>query len=71
MLVREGTGVGLRRRALSVEPAHQPGWDLVTLRAAYLERLIDEATGFGADVLILDPPEARKAVIDRLRAVAS
>ncbi len=71
LLVREGTGVGLRRRALSVEPAHRPGWDLVTLRAAYLERLVDEATGFGFDVLILDPPEARKAVIDRLRAVAS
>jgi proteasome accessory factor B len=68
VLVREGTALGLRRRATSVQP-HGDGWDLVEVQVSHAERLADEAAGFGADVVIVEPPEARKAVIERMRAI--
>jgi proteasome accessory factor B len=68
LLVREGTALGLRRRATSVQ-SNGGGWDLVELQVSSAERLADEAAGFGADVVIVEPPEARKAVIERMRAI--
>jgi len=68
LLVREGTALGLRRRATSVQP-NGGGWDLVELQVSHAERLADEAAGFGADVVIVEPREARKAVIERLHAI--
>lgn len=70
VLVREGAALGLRRRATSVQP-QGGGWDLLELAVADAERLADEAAGFGADVVIVEPAEARKAVLSRLRAVAA
>jgi proteasome accessory factor B len=67
--VRAGTGVSLRRRAISIV-ASEPGWDDVTLTAPDAMRIADEAAGFGADVVVLAPPEARAAVIARLQALA-
>ncbi len=66
--VRVGAGGGLRRRAISVVPAG-PGWDDVTLTTPYAQRIADEVAGFGADVIILEPAEARAAVITRLQAI--
>jgi proteasome accessory factor B len=79
LLVRKGIGVGLRRRSTSVVPAQvdrpdRPdlsGWDVVSLTVADAERLVDEVVGFGADVLVLEPADARQAVLDRLRAVVA
>jgi proteasome accessory factor B len=68
VLVREGTAFGLRRRATSVRPRGD-GWDLVELPVANAERLADEAAGYGADVVIVEPVEARQAVLARLRAL--
>jgi predicted DNA-binding transcriptional regulator YafY len=34
-----------------------------------VERLADEAVGYGADVLVVEPAEARAAVLARLRDV--
>src|SRR5580693_8483860 len=60
--VRSGTGVGLRQHAVSVraDETGSPGWDLVTT---------DYAAWFGPDVVILDPPDLREAVIARLKGV--
>jgi proteasome accessory factor B len=69
VLVREGAAQGMRRRASSVAP-HGDGWDLLELPIAHAERLADEAIGFGPDVVILQPADARAAVLARLRAIA-
>jgi proteasome accessory factor B len=66
--VRRGAAFGLRRRAASVTPLDD-SWDLIELPVPHVERLADEAVGYGADVIVVDPPEARAAVLSRLRAV--
>ncbi len=66
--VRAGAGVGLRRHAVSVRPDDTgPGWDLVTTRFGDLGWFADYAASFGPDVVVLDPPDLREAVIRRLK----
>jgi proteasome accessory factor B len=68
--VRAGGGVGLRRHAVSVQPDDSvPGWDLVTTRFADLGWFADYAASFGPDVVVLDPPDLREAVIRHLKGV--
>ena len=68
--VRTGGGVGLRRHAVSVQPDESaPGWDLVTTRFADLGWFADYAASFGPDVVVLDPPDLREAVIRHLKGV--
>jgi proteasome accessory factor B len=68
--VRAGGGVGLRRHAVSVQPDESaPGWDLVTTRFADLGWFADYAASFGPDVVVLDPPDLREAVIRHLKGV--
>jgi proteasome accessory factor B len=68
--VRSGTGVGLRQRAVSVRADEaSPGWDLVTTRFADVGWFADYAASFGPDVIVLDPPDLREAVIRRLKGV--
>lgn len=69
LLVRKGAAIGLRRRATSVQPRDDE-WDLLEAPVSHAERLADEAAGFGADVVIVEPAEAREAVLERLRAIA-
>ena len=69
LLVRRGSGGELRRTATGVRPADE-GWDEVTVGFADPERLADRVTGLGADVLVLEPVDAREAVVRRLTAVA-
>jgi proteasome accessory factor B len=69
LLVRDGAAFGLRRRATSVQPRGD-GWDLVELPVSHAERLADEVVGFGPDVVIVEPADARTAVLARLRALA-
>ena len=64
--VRSGAGVGLRQHAVSVR-ADQDGWDLVTTRFADVGSFADYAAWFGQDVVVLDPPDLREAVITRLK----
>jgi proteasome accessory factor B len=66
--VRTGTAVSLRRQASSVVAA-RPGWDDVTLTMPHIQRIVDEVAGFGSDVVVLEPAEARQANIERLQAV--
>jgi proteasome accessory factor B len=66
--LRSGAGMSLRRQASSVEPA-EPGWDVVTLTMPHVQRIVDEVIGFGSDVVVLEPAEARAAVVERLEAL--
>jgi proteasome accessory factor B len=67
--VRSGGGVGLRQHAVSVraDETGPPGWDLVTTRFADVGTFADYAAWFGPDVVVLDPPDLRDAVIRRLK----
>jgi len=68
--VRSGTGFGLRRDAVSVRAnagAVGPGWDLVTTRFPDMGVFAQKAASFGQDVVVLDPPDLREAVIARLK----
>jgi proteasome accessory factor B len=63
--LRPGAGNGIRRQAHAVDG------DVVRLRYSDVESLASRLVGYGADVVVLDPPELRAAVIDRLRPIAS
>jgi proteasome accessory factor B len=70
--VRSGAGVGLRRHASSVRADDEVaanGWDLVTTRFADVGSFADYAAWLGPDVVVLDPPDLREAVIARLKGV--
>jgi predicted DNA-binding transcriptional regulator YafY len=66
--VRTGAGVGLRRHA-DVVPDVEPGWDEVTTRYGDVGWFAEYAASFGPDVVVLDPPDLREAVIARLKGV--
>ena len=66
--VREQAGVGLRRWARETEPLPEhPGWDKLTLSFADAGWYADYLASFGPDVIVLDPPDLREAVITRLK----
>ena len=69
--VRSGTGFGLRRNAFWVRADDRPDgrdWDLVATPFADMGELAEYAASFGRDVVVLDPPELREAVIAKLKA---
>jgi len=57
-------------RAEGSDPSVQPGWDVLEVLFADPQRLAERLAGYGADVVVLDPPEARTAIIARLQALA-
>jgi proteasome accessory factor B len=65
--VRQGTGHGLRRYAVSTEPGDVPGWD--TIKVPYHDNgwWSEHLASFGADVVVLEPADLRDAVIVRLK----
>jgi proteasome accessory factor B len=67
--VRPGAGVGLRQYAVSVRPdeSDPSGWDLLTTRFGDVGSFADYAAWFGPDVVVMDPPDLREAVIARLK----
>ncbi|MFI9556773.1 helix-turn-helix transcriptional regulator [Nonomuraea endophytica] len=64
--VRQGAGEGLRQLA-SVTRTGGGGWDEVELGFSDPERLAGWIASMGSDVELLDPPDAREAVIRRLK----
>ncbi|MEP6759924.1 MAG: WYL domain-containing protein [Sporichthyaceae bacterium] len=64
---RAGAGVALRRRATSETSGE--GWDELVVPFGDAEALAQEVAGYGADVVALEPPELRAAVVRRLQAV--
>ena len=68
-VVRVAPGVAWGvRRAATASRDEADGWTTCDVPLGDLERFTDFVVGFGPDVEVLSPPEARTAVIDRLRA---
>jgi proteasome accessory factor B len=67
--VRSGAAWALRTEATATAP-DADGWDRLEVGYSDPERFADRVTGFGADVVVLSPPEARDAVVRRLQALA-
>jgi proteasome accessory factor B len=67
--VRAGRGYELRRASSAVTT--ESDGDLLALPFGDLERTAQWIAGFGADAVVLDPPELRAAVVARLHAVAN
>jgi proteasome accessory factor B len=68
--IRADAGHGLRRPGAQVapDPGH-PGWDLVTVEFADEKWYADDVASFGADVVVVGPPDLRESVIARLKGV--
>jgi proteasome accessory factor B len=66
--VRTGAGHGLRRHALA-ERADGDGWDTIEVSFHDIGWYADYLASFGADVIAVDPPDLREAVIRRLKGV--
>lgn len=69
VLARPGRAAGVRRWAVETSPG-QDG-DVLTLRYADPEGLARWLVGYGSDVVVLGPPEARDAARTRLREILS
>ncbi|MFV2011788.1 MULTISPECIES: helix-turn-helix transcriptional regulator [unclassified Micromonospora] len=67
VLAGPGRAAGLRRGAESCVPG--PDGDQLTLRYAEPEALAGQLARYGADVRVLDPPELRELVIQRLKEI--
>ena len=66
--VRTGTGYGLRRQATPGTIGAAPdGWDLISVPFGELGFFADQVASFGADVVVLEPPDLRDSVIRRLK----
>lgn len=64
--VRADRAADLRREALK-ETKGDDGWDVVEVGFADIDRLVDRVVGYAADVVVESPPEAREAIVTRLR----
>ncbi|MFI6761234.1 helix-turn-helix transcriptional regulator [Micromonospora sp. NPDC050417] len=69
VLVRPGRGAGLRRWAREVVSG--PDGDRLVLPYADPEGLAGILVGYGPDVRVIDPPEVREAVIQRLKEITT
>ncbi|MEH1015661.1 WYL domain-containing protein [Micromonospora sp. CPCC 206060] len=69
VLVAPGRAAGLRRWAREVRTG--PDGDRLVLPYADAETLAGQLVGYGPDVRVLDPPEVREAVIQRLKEIVA
>ena len=66
--VRAEAGYGLRRHATVDTAAVSPdGWDTINVPFGDLTFFADQVASFGPDVVVLEPPDLRDAVIRRLK----
>jgi proteasome accessory factor B len=65
--VRAGRAVLLRRRATAVEAGTDEAWDVVRVAVGDAAALAQEVAGHGPDVVVLDPPDVRAAVVRTLQ----
>ncbi len=72
VLVRPGTGHGLRRHAQPSDSTDDApdGWERLTATYGATDGFADEVLGYGADVVVLEPPDVRDSVVRRLREAA-
>lgn len=64
--VRRGAGHGIRRHAAEVAPGGGD-WDLVQAAFSDVGWYAEQLASHGADVVVLEPPDLRDAVIERLQ----
>jgi len=69
--VRTGRALLLRQRAVSSDPADQPGWDVVRVVVREVTDLAHELAGYGADVVVVEPADLRAGVVRVLTAALS
>jgi proteasome accessory factor B len=72
--LRPGAGYGLRRNGVpaaagGVGGAAPDGWDQITVPFSDVGWFADHVASFGADVVVIDPPDLRDAVISKLKGV--
>jgi len=67
--IRPGAGLPLRKwaRDIDAETDRAHGWDRVTVSFADSGWYADYLASFGPDIMVLDPPDLREAVITRLK----
>jgi proteasome accessory factor B len=67
--IRAGAGLPLRHwaRDVAAETGGAQGWDRVTLSFADAGWYADYLASFGPDIVVVDPPDLREAVIRRLK----
>jgi proteasome accessory factor B len=67
--IRQDAGVALRRwaREITPETGRWAGWDRVTLSFADAGWYAEYLASFGPDIMVLDPPDVREAVITQLK----
>jgi proteasome accessory factor B len=74
--VRHGAGYGLRRHAAGKQDGSQGsgehagpagGWDEITVPFADVMWFAEHVASYGADVVVVDPPDLREAVISKLK----
>jgi proteasome accessory factor B len=68
--VRPGAAWALRREA-GTTTAAADGWDRIELGYSDPERFAERVTGYGADVVVEGPDEARQAVVRRLESLSA
>ncbi|MFC7550092.1 helix-turn-helix transcriptional regulator [Plantactinospora sp. GCM10030261] len=69
VLARQGRAAGLRRWAREVIPG--PDGDRLVLPYADADAFVSTLIKYGPDVRVLDPPEIREAVLQRLKEIAA
>lgn len=67
--VRADAGSALHRWGRHAPDAAHPGWDLITIKYSDHDWYARYLAWFGPDVVVLDPPELREAVIRQLKGV--
>jgi proteasome accessory factor B len=65
--VRADAGSALHRWGESAPDDERPGWDRVSIAYSDPDWYAGYLASFGSDVVVLDPPELREAVIGRLK----
>ena len=72
LAIRPGRAAELRRRGRPVTPeqAVPAGYDALSVSYARAGDLVGEVCAHGADVVVLAPPDVRRAVLTELRATA-
>jgi proteasome accessory factor B len=68
--IRAGAAIGVRRVARDIRP-DGTGWDRAEITFGDVDWLASYLAGFGGDLVLLDPPDARDALIQHLKGVVA
>jgi proteasome accessory factor B len=69
--VRADAGFALHRWGRVTQDAANPGWDRIAIDYSDPDWYARYLASFGSDVIVLDPPELREAVIRQLKGAVT